>query len=209
MFKITEIIQKNRETYYDYSSGRPRSVAGRYVLILILALVFTASFEVSSDKFLSILATSLAILLGFLFSVLFFMVSVRLTLVVADNDSIERELRCEKLKKLGWEIFYNVSYLILVFVGALFFALLRVLITEASDLPKLVIQFFSNRFESDQLQAVLLWLIALAEYAKWLVEFLIVFLTSEALLGFVRLLQRISFYFSERIDLEGTTPPSP
>jgi hypothetical protein len=127
MFSLADIVRRDAATYYDYASnarlGRVKTVT---VFAVIAAIIGFAVGEASND-FLAGALSAQAILVGFSFNVLFYLVANRLTKPAA-YASIEHQLRFERLSKLSDEVFDNVTYFNIVAISSAVAALALLLI---------------------------------------------------------------------------------
>jgi hypothetical protein len=132
-----------------------------------------------------------AILVGFSFNVLFYLVANRLT-TPTRFESIEHELRFERLSKLSDEVFDNVTYFNLVAICAALAALALLLVgSESCDAHLRRIAIFLAAHVPISREAL--------SWAKWAVSALglsaLVFLLTESIYTFLRAVGRVRFYF--------------
>lgn len=166
----------NAKTFYDARTGVRYSLIPRYALILTLAIVAVWSNLVLSKETLSALITLLGLLLGFGYSVQFYIAG---SLVPNQrlSDSIETVADKRVLTKLSDEIYSNVAYLNLVIFAALIPPLSLMI-----PVPKAVSEFSGDPA----------WILRKAgQTALWI-------LSLEAATTFYRVLIRSSRYFRER-----------
>lgn len=203
MSSLFSIIKKNNATFYDYSTLQTYPIKLRIVLEAVLAIVLTVLFNGVLVKFLAPVVSVQSILVGFGFSVLFFLVGSGKE-KVSPSDSLEEPLRVEKLNKLSEEIFYNVSYFNLTAIACLCSALLLLLL----DLPVDLASSSPAQYEKilRLVLEVALEVIASALFAlHYAVAWLFFFLLFESIFTFTRTGLRVSYYFECKIEL---MPPS-
>lgn len=110
MFDVAKIISRNNATFYEYSSNKRVRVYPRIIVSVIVALIVSISARGPLEDLLAGAITVQAILIGFGFSVMFFLASGYKDSVGPKGDSIEDDLKGERLSQLSKEIFYNISY---------------------------------------------------------------------------------------------------
>lgn len=159
----------------------------------LLSLLFDGSIE----TFLSSLIGVQAVIVGFAFSVVFFLLSVP-PAPGGHPDSVEDKLSLRKLEKLADELFANVSYFILV--GMLGLASAVVLL--APDLPSFAASAI-NRPRPDGIDG---FVRGLSLAGRYFFLFATAFLTLESGYTFARTVGRVWFLFSERTRLVNTHP---
>lgn len=194
MLRFLNIVRENDATFYDFRTGRRRNTAPRLICTLgisgVLAIVFTGDVA----TFLSSLITVQAVLVGFAFSVIFFLLSVPETKAL-NPDSIEDQLAARKAETLSNELFSNVSYFTLVGMIGLSAAIALL----APDLPSFLLQT-SRRLQLNGSSAA-------AETAskagRIALLFATSFLTIESGYTFGRTIGRVWFLFTERARLSG------
>lgn len=191
MFSISEIVQRDAATYYEYESnnrvGRTKALSAFAALALILGF---AVREASSD-FLAGALSAQAILVGFSFNVLFYLVANRLTRPIV-YASIEHELRFERLSKLSDEIFDNVTYFNLVAIISAVAAMGLLLIGSTrfdSNLHRIA-EFVASRTQVTT--SLLSWMDCVVRSFGLSA---LIFLLAESLCTFLRTVGRVRFYF--------------
>ena len=187
MFSAIEIFRRDAATYYKYSSDK--RVSRKRTIFIFASLSFIISLLVgkASNDFLTGALSAQAILVGFSFNVLFYLVANRLT-APASFSGIEHELRFERLSKLSDEVFDNVTYFNLVAILSAIAALALLLAasenvdSNLSKIAKLIIA----RTNIDS--GILSW-------AKWVASIfglsVLVFLISESVYTFLRTVGRV------------------
>lgn len=191
MFSIADIIRRDGATYYE---GDPANRVGRaktLVVFGVLSLVVGFLVGTASSDFLAGALSAQAILVGFSFNVLFYLVANRLT-APASFSGLEHELRFERLSTLSDEVFDNVTYFNLVAIGSAIAALALLLVGSSSfegNLHKIA-GFIIQRTRIEG--AALSW-------AKWGVSAfglsILIFLLIESVYTFLRAVGRVRFYF--------------
>lgn len=199
MFSIREIIRKNRETQYNYSTGKLSPVWKWYLFLLAISALIPALVPNDFSKFVEAVITSQSILVGFSFSVLFFLLSEKKEKLPTDV-SLERKLKNRKLTKLSKELFYNVSYFNLTALSCVCTALV-ITITPHIDFNTVrnFVDFNSlipTRFHADIAETTS-YAVATIKYA---IKFLFFLTLLESLFTFGRTIRRVIFYFEDSIS---------
>jgi hypothetical protein len=191
MFSVADIIRRDAATYYE---GDPSKRVSRvktlctfgFAAVLVGFLAGTASSD-----FLAGALSAQAILVGFSFNVLFYLVANRLT-APASFNGLEHELRFERLSTLSDEVFDNVTYFNLVAIGSAIAALALLLAGSSSfdnNLHKIAV-FLTHHTRIER--------VALS-WTKWGVSALalstLIFLLIESVYTFLRAVGRVRFYF--------------
>ena len=108
MSSITDIVRRDAATYYKYDASNRVSRIPTVIIFVMISLIVAIVTQVASNDFLAGALSAQAILVGFSFNVLFYLVANRLTKPAA-YASIEHELRFERLSKLSDEVFARLS----------------------------------------------------------------------------------------------------
>lgn len=191
MFSISETFRRDASTYYEYESSNRVSRAKTITLFVIFGLFIGTTVSEASNDFLAGALSAEAILVGFSFNVLFYLVANRLT-KPATYASIEHELRFKRLSKLSDEVFDNVTYFNLVAIGSAVVALALLLIGSDgfnANLHKIA-AFIESRttITGDTLS-----------WAKWVARSfglaVLIALLAESIYTFLRAVGRVRFYF--------------
>ncbi len=137
MFSVKSIIAENGKTFYEYNSNKPIDIRPRIFATIAASVAFGYYLDRDFKDFLNGVITVQAILIGFSFSVMFFLMSSAAARSSgqqppAGEASLEEQLRREKLDKISREIFHNVAYFNLVAMGCLCAALI-ILLPNNSD----------------------------------------------------------------------------
>lgn len=191
MSKIFDIVRRDAETYYEYGTnsrlGRWKTLCAFAVFSLFIALIVGNA----SDNFLSGALAAQAILVGFSFNVLFYLVANRLT-KPPTFSSPEHELRFERLSKLSDEVFDNVTYFNLVAISSAVVSLLLLLM--GSD--NLNANLYKIRGVFEAITGVSGEVLSYAKYGSRLLGLtFLMFLLSESVYTFLRAVGRVRFYF--------------
>ncbi|WP_332756849.1 hypothetical protein [Sphingomonas sp. LB2R24] len=157
----------------------------------MFGLFIGATVSEASNDFLAGALSAEAILVGFSFNVLFYLVANRLT-KPATYASIEHELRFKRLSKLSDEVFDNVTYFNLVAIGSAVVSLTLLLIGSDglnANLHK-ISEFIQSR--TSITAETLSW-------SKWIARSfglaVLIFLLAESIYTFLRAVGRVRFYF--------------
>lgn len=192
MFSVVEIIRRDAATYYDYSSQVP--VKRTWPLLSFAVLALASGFLVgeASNDFLAGALSAQAILVGFSFNVLFYLVANRLSRP-ASFTGLEHELRFTRLSKLSDEVFDNVTYFNLVAIFSALAALILLLVASDQFGARLHVIAAYLTTHTRITASGLSW-------AKWIVASvglsLLIFLIIESVYTFLRAVGRVRFYFS-------------
>lgn len=204
MFNIREIIRHNRATYYNFSTGRSTSLLLPYATKFLLAFLMAYLFANIQKDFLNVVITIYAILIGFSFNILFYLLSINKIRINLENDSLETQIRIEKTNKLADELFYNVSYFnissICVIITTLLFFLFESrgsnFLAHIENWPTL----------GSYLESLEPYLTAVMQFFTWGYRVFFYLLLLESLDCFLRTIGRVSFYFQEKIKLQILPP---
>ena len=198
MNSILGIIKRNNSTFYDNRSDRRVSVFPRILLLVALGLLLSWVLGTPSDEVVSSVITVQSILVGFGFSVLFFLVSS------AKEDpsvsaSIENKLRKERLNKLSDELFFNISY----YNVTTFFSLLLALLFAFDIAPmKQISLVFINNFSF--FETIKGNLETFVKYLHHTLIAILYFILLESIFTFYRIVVRVNFYFDQKRKLTST-----
>lgn len=194
MFRFLAIVRDNNATFYDYSSCEPVGIRLRIAVTVIAALFLAAGVKGDLSSFLEGVITVQSILIGFSFSVMFFLVSNGEIVKEFEEESIENKIRRKKLNKLAEEIFYNISYFNLVAMGCLFSSLLLLIPDVCFIIPPSLRAWGAQRVE---------YIIFAIEYIQITLKFFVscafYFLLLESGFTFGRTVGRVNFLFSQKI----------
>lgn len=110
MFNVLSVIRNNNATFYDYKTGEKTSLWQRTTAMVIISTVLTLMINGDLKDFLAGVIPVQAILVGFSFSVMFFLMSAAGAVEPVQRVSLENELRTKRLVRLSAEIYHNISY---------------------------------------------------------------------------------------------------
>lgn len=192
MFNLAKIFAENAATHYDYSTGDPTSRWPLYVFTLAAAILAALAIGRPSSDFLAGALSAEAILVGFSFNVLFYLVANRRVRPLSFVD-IEHEIRFQKLSKLSDEIFSNVSYFNVVAIFSALLSLCGLMIVSENFSPNaniLLVWIFGN-----EPSVVKYLIIAKFSLQTFYFSILFVFLIESATV-FLRTVGRVGYYFT-------------
>lgn len=195
MSELLNVIRKHQGTFYNYATNAPtRRWPSTFakVATALLASIFCSSL---STSFLGSVLTVYAILIGFSFNVLVYLLSFAKERIDVPGGSIEADLRGARIHKLTEELFFNVSYFNLVSIGL-------VVITLICFLTYLPIPAIDTALSKVKLPDFIRTYEALGPWATALFRFVYLLLIVESLAALIRTIERISFFFS----LKSKTP---
>jgi hypothetical protein len=199
MANLKNIISKNNKTFYDYQTEKVQSIAPRLAFTGAVSILLAVMFSAIDDSFVNAVLTVQSILVGFSFSVLFFLLSSAEIKSVTEG-SIEQKQKVKKLRTLSEELFYNVSYYNLVAISSVLVALLYLLpdMDRSSKIPTMVLDLVTSMAGS---QDVLSWFSSIGTWVEVAVRFILYFLVIEGMYTFWRTVRRVSFFFAEKLSL--------
>lgn len=197
-----ENLQGQRITFYDYRTNRKQSQKFRLLATILLSMFAAILTPVVSIDVLSATITVQAILIGFSFSVMFFLVqdasdkssdkSNEKFKQPDCNYSLEKQLDNEQINLLSKELFWNISYFNVI-------SFLSLVVALAMMLPNIfgnVFRLFSKmNFLNIDWQPFVLAVNISAFIAQWIFFLLI----TESAFTFVRTVGRVSFLFEQRM----------
>jgi len=185
MDKLKNIISKNNKTFYDYRTKKVQSIWLRLFFTVIISMFLTFMFSAIDNSFIDAVLTVQSILVGFSFSVLFFLLSGA-KIKSVNEGSIEQGQKVKKLKTLSEELFYNVSYYNLVAILSVLVSLLYLLPEmDSSRIPTMVLEYF---------KLIYTWV-------EIIIRAIFYFLVIESMYTFWRTVNRASFFFTEKLSL--------
>lgn len=197
MFNIRSIIRNNNATFYNYRTGIRFSIWPRVILFSVISLSAALLKFFDSAEFLGAVLAVESILVGFSFSVLFFLLG-NIRGEVRNHESIEDEVTEKKLRILSKEIFFNVSYFNLVTVMVVLLCLILLIPDE---------KFRSLDFPYDIHPSIRSALNSIWDIFKFFglaIWSLFSFLLLESMYTFVRTVGRVTFYFDRTLELYDT-----
>lgn len=200
MFNIKSIIRNNNATFYDFDTRRRRSQKPKVVVLTALSVALAVLCPKVSDNLLAGFLAVQSILLGFTFNVMFFLVGHNED-QGSGPQSIEGQLRTERINTLYHELFYNVSYFNVVAVASIIVATVLLLPTmEAPSFLQHVGIFWSY----------LHWIststvpMVIGTIFHDSLMFVFYWLACEVVFSVARVIGRTSFYFERKM---GGVPP--
>ncbi|TJV41887.1 MAG: hypothetical protein E5Y02_16555 [Mesorhizobium sp.] len=197
--RAAKIVSDNNKTFYDYRTGKRQNISWRIFLAIIVSVVLALIVNSDDGTFVEAIITLFAILIGFSFSVMFYLVS-------APQDaretglSLERQVMQAKLSDLSKEIFQNISYFNLVSVICLTIAITIIMSVDRGR----VAEYFSCIEEMlrgiisilpQTVGKIMLW-------AKFVQESVFYFLMIESAYTFSRVVIRVNYMFEEKLRLQ-------
>lgn len=201
MFNLLDIIKNDWVTYYNYSTGVKTPPIKTTVTIITAAGIFALLEHTKYERFLSAILSVEAILVGFSFSVMFFLLSEN-GHVDYDDKILEHKARSEKLSKLSKEIFYNVSYFNLMSIFSVFTALLLLLPNyELKSESYLYMLLQVTGFDMPINMKLQEAIGTISSVVIWLLWTCLYVFLAQSLCTLVRTIARVHFYFSEKIAL--------
>lgn len=206
-FRLSQVVKNEYDTYYNFATGKPVTVWWKLSFIAVISILLASNNFVGSSEFLSSTIAVNAILVGFSFNVLFFLLSNK-KIVVSDEASLEGQLRADRLNRLSQELFYNVTYFSVVSFLCLFLALLllmpRAVVGEDGSFGVFLrllkgSEFFGTLAFLPSRKSVASWLSAGVACFIWLNWVLFFACLLESIYTFLRTVARVGFYFEELI----------
>lgn len=200
MFSLVEIVQQNRNTFYDYSTNKQRSLILPNIIKISIAAILAILFGNFSKDFFDATITIYSILIGFSLNILFYLLSAQRERADAENLSIERKIAINKTNKITNELFYNVSYFNVISICVVLVALIFFLFE--CRLPK-----FGTEFSNLEMFKIFsIEIDNIYKYTKLAVLFLyhlIVYaLLIESMYTLIRTIGRVSYFFSQKMALQ-------
>lgn len=196
MASIKAIIQHNNKTFYDYRSKKIGSPYPRLTVFLACSISISILFRDLGDVFMNAVLSVQSILIGFSFSVLFFLVSGSITVKKSDH-SREKQYRVERLNVLANELFYNVAYYNTVSIGSVIIALLFLL--PNFSIFSIISENYIFLELFDKISAG--FTSKVVDIVSRILTFIIAFLLIDSIFTFFRIVKRVNFFFSEKLSL--------
>lgn len=199
MFNLIEIVRRNRETFYNFSTGQKLPLLIANIVKILIATILAGLFSNISKDFLNATITIYSILIGFSFNILFYLLSLPNEQRSIHDNSIEKEIKIEKTNKITNELFYNVSYFNIIAICMALVALLFFLFD--SRLPR----FTDGLANVDVLKEYIAKIGPSCFYIRHAALFayrvLLYYLLIESMYSFIRTTGRVSFFFRQKIAL--------
>jgi len=200
VFNIESIIRNNNATFYDFDTRKRRSQKPRVAVLTALSIALAILCPKVSDNLLAGFLAVQSILLGFTFNVMFFLVGQNKE-KITEPQSIEGQLRAERIKTLYHELFYNVSYFNLV-------AIMSIITATGLLLPTMEVPYFLQHVGF--FQSYLHWLststvpTVIGTIFNDSLMFVFYLLACEVVFSIARVIGRTSFYFERKMG--GVSP---
>ncbi|SIP96536.1 hypothetical protein SAMN05880582_101193 [Rhizobium sp. RU20A] len=190
MVSIRSIILNNNATFYNYRTGERIRVWPRIALLVVFSPILGFLLNDNLTDFINSINTVSSILLGFSFSVLFYIAEGRQD-PIPEDYSLEKRNRIENIRELSKELFHNISYFVMVSSAALATSMV-VIAPEA---------------QNDWFNKIILPKLAditpeAAEFMWWLqisIRSVFFFLVLEGGYSFGRIVGRVNFLFEEKL----------
>ncbi len=200
MFNIWQIAKKNRETFYNYSTDEPLNLRPSRIVKGGIAFFLVLLFPNVGKDFLGTILAVYSILIGFSFNVLFYLLSIRKLYPSSQADSLEKQIKYEKLNRLRDELFYNVSYFSICAISLVIISLTFFLFDSFSRKFVEYLPWASTLKNLIQEYSVALSYISvlISHFYKFVFYVLLI----ESMYSFIRTIGRVSFYFEEKIKLQ-------
>jgi hypothetical protein len=196
MSNITKIILNNNGTFYNYATGKPVNQLRRFVTMAAISVGLALCLSPDLADYANSVLTVFSILVGFSFSVLFFLLDSGEPLPI-NGTAIEDKLMRAKLEVLSKEIFYNISYFNLVSLLCVILSLMILLpelnIVEISDVIKKLVGANQNVSTSH------FYTESLSSFFVQIVQSLFYLLLIESMYSFFRTIIRVNYYFEQRL----------
>lgn len=201
MSSLADIIKRDLATYYEYDVENRVSRRPLILTVALLSVVAGAVVGVASNDFLAGALSAQAILVGFSFNVLFYLVANRLT-APSKWQNMEHELRFERLSTLSDEIFDNVTYFNLVAIMSAVGCLALLLIGSERFVANIsnAIDWLGAVSHSDMTVAR-----DLCRFGRSMLLSGLLFLLVESVITFTRTVGRVRFYFSMLKEMNDPT----
>lgn len=193
MINLKNIVVNNDTTFYDYRTGellpRRKRISFKFLLVVFLVTLFP---NIDSD-FIDNVLTIYAILIGFSFNILFFLLSSSKKGEIISHF-LEDETKAKKIKKLGKELFHNVSYFNLTSISLI---LIAITYNLSKGYKVEILNYVSEYMPDNYFQT----LSCITFHTQNIIFYALLI---ESTYTFIRTLSRISFYFDKKIKFEET-----
>lgn len=195
MLSIIEIFKGNYSTFYNYRTGKNTSVIPNYCRVVLISVLLSIAFGKPHDDLYTGLISVQSIIVGFAFNVLFYLSSNPIVVPNA-SDSLEDEAKVEKLRKLGNEVFYNISYFNLVAIFSIILSCCVLMINAYA-----LAQFPSFVLSLPRINEIQNLVETYKPFALRLLICVTFCFTIESFFTFIRIVKRMTYLFRERIKL--------
>lgn len=190
MNRILNIIKKNNETFYNYRTSLPITIRRRILLYIFVSFIVALMLMTEMNEFINAVNGIISILLGFSFSVLFYLASIKQE--KNKHDSFEAEHREKRLLKLSNELFHNISYFVAISLLLLATALIIIIPNAKGSFLNIYTALFG--------EVGVYYLLKMGLLISFLIRALFFFLLLETGYTFARIIGRVNFYFEEKIQ---------
>jgi hypothetical protein len=189
---MIDIIRKNNCTFYNYDTGKWTPIRYRLLLFVLLSMILTVVLKNPTESLLTSILTIQSILVGFSFNVLFFLTTN------ADSKpeyhEIEFDILHGKLSKLKIELFYNISYFIMVSIVCILASLLIIVPSIDVSVTRPI-----GDYVGDEFCRIFSHISSIFWYVLY---FILYFSTIEGIYTFSRTTYRIVFLFGKKMSQE-------
>lgn len=193
MISIRNVIDNNTKTFHNHRLDAHEPIGQRLLAtggIAFLLALFTGS---NISDFLDAVITVQAILIGFSFSVMFFLVSEDVKPATVETGSIEAARKAAQANRVAGEIFHNVSYYNLVAMLCLGLALVLLVPARIFTVPDFLAPLYREQpMIGDFLNAS-------GKAGRFVMLAAFYFLLLESAFTFSRSIARVSFLFEQKI----------
>jgi hypothetical protein len=195
VFNVRDIVRNNIATFYEFDTRKRRSQKPRLIATCFVAAIAAIVCPVVSDNLLAGFLAVQSILLGFTVNVMFFLLGNR-EKDATQGQSIEAQLRSERLRNLYHELFYNVSYFNLIAVASIIVA--TTLLLPTPEVPE-YLRGWST------VQSYVLWLdtssvpTIVSTVLHGVAMFAFYAMAIEVIYSIARIIGRTSFYFERKM----------
>ncbi|MDF1598240.1 hypothetical protein PZ895_00420 [Mesorhizobium sp. YIM 152430] len=190
MVSFREIIENNNATFYNYRTNEKTSLRARISFFALVAVFLSIFLMGEIGDFLSAVNTVVSIIIGFSFSVMFYIATEKASLNI-NGDSLEQQNKKEIVEKLTKELFYNVTYFILIAISVLVLSM-AILIPDAWRILLAVGDLFWSRKPPA-------WMDSAMMAGSIALRIAFAFCLLEAGFTFARLVGRVNFLFEEKM----------
>ena len=193
MVNFREIVKSNERTFYDHSVGE-HALTGSYQWRKLISAFFLALvFSNLVTGFLDIVLSVYAILTGFGFNILFYLLNYQSK---EDGESLEKQIITEKVNKLTKELFFNVAYFNLVSVLLIILCMCFYILDSADNgILSLALEYFDKLDLPDFFEKNFNYL---EVGVKFSYGFFFYYLLIESMCTFIRITAR-AFYMFQKV----------
>jgi len=190
MASVRSIIANNNSTFYDYATQKRTRVWPRILCFVIASPMLAFVLTDKLTDFINSINTVASILLGFGFSVLFYIASGKED-QAQPNASLEQKNRSERINQLSKELFHNVSYFVMTASAGLAVAMLVIAPEAQGEWFAMSVVNALHKIRPDS--SNYLWVVGLT------IRSMFFFLIIEAGFTFARIVGRVNYLFEEKI----------